>query len=671
VATLREREARLQLALDVAQLGTWSWDLTTGTGDLDARGAAIVGLPPGPIADIAAAQRAATHPDDLAHLETAVAAGIASGAAFDLHYRVIHPDGSVHHVASRARLVTDAAGRPLQLVGTTRDVTAERVSATRQAFLLQLADALRPLSDPLAIQREASRTLRAYLGAGSVAYWEVVGDTTVATAEDVLPGIPSFLGQHYRFIDYGPVQDEYLAGRLTWRTDVAADGAFTPAQKAAYAASKVNAWAVAPLVKDGVLLALLAAYFPSVHTWTPDELALLEETAERTWAAVERARAEAALRESEALLQTAVSIDTVGVLFFRLDGRMTDANAAFERMSGFSRTELLTTVHWEVLTPPEFRDVTTRAAAELAARGETAPYEKQLIRKDGARWWGLFAPTRLSGSGRDAHCVEFILDITARKQAEAAVARALVAEQAARAEAEAALATRDQFLAIATHELRTPLTGLVGYAELLQRKSQAGRLDAAAGRRIADVVVRQARQLNRLVEQLFDVSRIARGFLELECHPLDLGALVAHVTAEVRLGLPEETQRRIAVTRPLEPLLVHGDAARLEQVVRNLLSNAVKYSPHGGPIGISVARHGHTVALAVTDAGIGIPAVALAQLYESFYRAHNVGSIRGFGIGLHVVQAIVERHGGRIEVASVEGHGSTFRVTLPLAAAPA
>jgi PAS domain S-box-containing protein len=111
----------------------------------------------------------------------------------------------------------------------------------------------------------------------------------------------------------------------------------------------------------------------------------------------------------------------VGVLFFQLDGRLTDANAAFERMSGYSREELLTMTHWEVLTPPEYRGVTTHAAEELAMQGETAPYEKQLIRKDGSRWWGLFSSKRLSGRGAHAECVEFILDITERKQTEEAL----------------------------------------------------------------------------------------------------------------------------------------------------------------------------------------------------------------------------------------------------------
>ncbi len=136
----------------------------------------------------------------------------------------------------------------------------------------------------------------------------------------------------------------------------------------------------------------------------------------------ERRQAEEALRISEARLRTAISVESVGVLFFRLDGAMTDANAAFVTMIGYSPDELFAIDDWAILTPPEFQDVTRRAATDLAVRGEAAPYEKQMIRKDGSRFWGLFAPARLAGTGRASECVEFIIDITARKQSEAALA---------------------------------------------------------------------------------------------------------------------------------------------------------------------------------------------------------------------------------------------------------
>lgn len=117
----------------------------------------------------------------------------------------------------------------------------------------------------------------------------------------------------------------------------------------------------------------------------------------------DRVRAEEALRESEERLRKALSIETVGVLFFSLDGHIREANAALERISGYSSEDLRTTP-WRALTPPEFQDVTARTAEELATRGKAAPYENQWFRKDGSRFWGLFAPTRLSGSGPDSEC---------------------------------------------------------------------------------------------------------------------------------------------------------------------------------------------------------------------------------------------------------------------------
>ena len=121
-----DRGARLELALDIGEIGTWSWDLTTGTGDIDERGAAIVGLEPGFIDDIAEAQRRRVHPDDLARLDTDLKAGLAGGDVFDLEYRVIHADGSIAHVASRARVFRDEDGNALRLLGTNREITAQR-----------------------------------------------------------------------------------------------------------------------------------------------------------------------------------------------------------------------------------------------------------------------------------------------------------------------------------------------------------------------------------------------------------------------------------------------------------------------------------------------------------------------------------------------------------------
>jgi len=135
----------------------------------------------------------------------------------------------------------------------------------------------------------------------------------------------------------------------------------------------------------------------------------------------ERRRTEQALLETEARMRRAISVPKVGVLFFDLAGHMKEANEAFQQMCGYTIEELRSTTHWVQLTAPEFHELTSHRARDLAENGQTPPYEKEMIRKDGMRWWGLFAPTRLSGSGPQSECVEFVIDITETKRAQEAL----------------------------------------------------------------------------------------------------------------------------------------------------------------------------------------------------------------------------------------------------------
>jgi GAF domain-containing protein len=170
---------------------------------------------------------------------------------------------------------------------------ALRASEARQAFLLALSDGLRPLGDPAAVRREASRILRAHLGASRVLYTEAVGPNEIqVVAFDHDPDLQDWMGNRFRLSDFGPeLEAEFRAGQTTWRNDVASDQALSDAERAAYATWQVRSWANAPLVKDDRLVAMLTADFADAHEWTADELQLLEETAERTWAFVERSRA--------------------------------------------------------------------------------------------------------------------------------------------------------------------------------------------------------------------------------------------------------------------------------------------------------------------------------------------------------------------------------------------
>jgi signal transduction histidine kinase len=229
-----------------------------------------------------------------------------------------------------------------------------------------------------------------------------------------------------------------------------------------------------------------------------------------------------------------------------------------------------------------------------------------------------------------------------------------------------AVEARDRFISIASHELRTPLTSLLGYTSMLERAPPGQeQLSPSLHRQIA-TIARQGRRLNGLIDQLFTVSGLQRGQFRIQKQPLDFAALTANFVDEFKQGTGP---RSITLTLDDRPLMVEGDALRLEQLLQNLLGNAVKYSPDGGSVQVRLAGTPTTAVLEVQDHGIGIPAEAHAHLFEPFFRSTTLRpNISGFGLGLYIVHEIVTRHGGRIEVESVEGEGTTFRVHLPLLA---
>ncbi len=234
-------------------------------------------------------------------------------------------------------------------------------------------------------------------------------------------------------------------------------------------------------------------------------------------------------------------------------------------------------------------------------------------------------------------------------------------------EAQEAIREREAFLAIASHEVKNPLTALSGRAELLRRR-MARDPDRAGDLGDVGLIIEQARRVNQLLSDLLDASHVASGQLAIQLASLDLSALIARTLAEIGASAPGHT---ITFAGPAEPLLILGDAGRLQQVLHNLLRNAIKYSPAGSTVRVAADSEAGRARVTVSDEGVGIPASELPHLFKRFYRVRRNAraEIGGSGIGLYVVKDIVGRHGGSVDVRSVEGEGSTFMFYLPLAAA--
>jgi two-component system phosphate regulon sensor histidine kinase PhoR len=223
---------------------------------------------------------------------------------------------------------------------------------------------------------------------------------------------------------------------------------------------------------------------------------------------------------------------------------------------------------------------------------------------------------------------------------------------------------RVDFVANASHELRTPLASILGFVEAL---SDAAGDDAAIRDRFLHVMGEEARRMQRLVEDLISLSRIEADKHRAPSTPVELAELVESVCAELRRAAgPRGEDLDCTAEADIPP--VAGDAAQLSQILHNLVGNAMKYGRAGTPVTIRLVHAGEMARLTISDQGDGIPPEHLPRLTERFYRvdAGRSRALGGTGLGLAIVKHIVERHRGRLDIASRVGEGTTVTITLPL-----
>ena len=238
---------------------------------------------------------------------------------------------------------------------------------------------------------------------------------------------------------------------------------------------------------------------------------------------------------------------------------------------------------------------------------------------------------------------------------------ASIREQEAREDAEAANRAKDQFLAMASHELRTPLNAILGWCAILTRPGHES-VDHGL-----HVIQQNAKAQLKLVEDLLDAVRLASSTLAIQPAVVDLGDVVQDAV-DTAMPMADEKQvvLRLAIVDELSPLL--ADADRLRQVFLNVVTNAVKFTDAGGSIDVSVAAAGRAAQVTVRDTGRGIAAEMLPHVFEQFRRgARSTGGSQGLGLGLTIAHALIELHGGRIQLASAgEGLGTTCTIDLPI-----
>ena len=668
---------RVQLALAAgAIIGTWMWDLPTDRFTVDERFASSFGLDPAlGRTGLSLEQVIATvHPEDLPGLRDAIAEAIARGGPYSHEYRVRRHDGIYRWIQANGRVDHAADGTPLRFPGVLLDVEHRRALEAERD---QALDLLRAFADAVP---------------GVVYAKDAHGRMLVANH-----GVTELLGkppQHY----LGRTDLEFLDDPAQARAVMAND-------------RRVMASGVAEQVEETInRVGGTPAVWLSTKAPFRDELGRVIGIIGSSLDITERKAAEAALADVNAMLERQVRQRTAelqrlaererailasagsAIIATDLAGRITSINPAAEALLripaalALGRLELDFRDHAELLDqlhryPREVLEnagrlplwLATAARSTLAAlpadHDNSQRSEWTYVRADGTRVACLVSISLLrSAQGEASGFLAVVTDLSERKALEEQLRERT-------RQAEAANRAKSAFLAHMSHELRTPLNAVIGLSELLRQRTTLPE-DAA---RFVSHIHDAGQQLLALVSDVLDLSRIEAGEMSLEAVPFELPPLLTTVLALVR---PQSDAKGLALHADFAPDLparVVGDPLRLRQVLLNLLANAVKFtdrgqvtlrarwaSPHPGAGGMPL------LCLEVMDTGMGIALAEQDRIFEPFIQADSSITRRfgGTGLGLSIVQRLVDMMGGTVRLESALGRGSTFKVCLPLRAAP-
>lgn len=386
----------------------------------------------------------------------------------------------------------------------------------------------------------------------------------------------------------------------------------------------------------------------------------------------ERKRAEKSLLETEERYRTLVEQVPVVIYTQAIDpDDPTVTNTIYispriEGLLGYTDEEMVETpLLWRHIIHPDDRDEVTAVDIASNATGEDFSMEYRVIAKDGREVWiHDEASVVRDADGVPRSWQGFMLDVTERRLAEERLEQALAVEREAARRLRSLDEMKNTFLQAVSHDLRTPLAAILGLAVTLERADLE--LDHDETHDLAHRIATNARKLDRMVTDLLDLDRLARGIVEPKLLPTDVGALVLRIAGDSDL----KARGRMSVDAP--SVVAEVDPAKVERIVENLLANISRHTPEGTHVWVRVERAPHGVLLIVEDDGPGIPAGSREAIFEPFRQGPDAPEHSpGVGVGLTLVRRFAELQGGRAWVEAREGGGASFRVLLPAASGDA
>ena len=676
---LQLSEESLRLATEAAEVGSWDLDIGTNVLTWSDRTRAMFGIAPGtpPTMDDF---RKGLHPEDRAATLAAFDRALdpATRAAYDVEYRTVgSDDGVVRWVAAKGRALFDAQGRCVRALGTAIDITARRAEAGRQAFLLQLLDRLRAMTEPRLIMQAAAEALGQYLRAARAGYAQVDADGRTVRLVSGCAETGSTLERVHDLAVLGP---DTLGNLARGETSVCADvGLLAGTDLAVWDMLATRAFVAVPLLRQGRLSAFLYVGHASPRPWSASEVALVGEVAGRIWDAVARARAETALREANAGLERQVAERTAALqasearmravfetsyllkALVSVDGVLLDINATALAVMGApasavvgARFCLLPLFAATPGMPEQMCEAVDQAAAGIETRRQIS-----LRVPAGLRTYDLSVRPIRDEAGHVVAVLPEAIDVTERHTAE---------EQLRQAQKMEAVG---QLTGGIAHDFNNLLTGIVGSLELLQRRLTAGRTDGLL--RYAAAATVSAQRAAALTQRLLAFARRQ----PLDPKPMDANRLVAGMEDLLRRTLGPGVQLELALAGGLWAIL--SDAHQLESALLNLAINARDAMPGGGRLTVETTntvldeayarsqggevKAGQYVLLSVTDSGTGMSPDVIAKAFDPFFTTKPLG--QGTGLGLSMLYGFVKQSNGHVRIYSEPGRGTTFKLYLP------
>lgn len=602
-----------------------------------------------------------THPDDVRRTRAALAELTATGIPNSIDKRYIRRDGSIVFANSAISITAAVGGQPDMILAVTVDLTERQQMQSEILAELESGKRLQAISTELIRSGEEPGLFTRLLDAatdivqadsGAIYLKHDQADRLELLAESrVGQGLHSVCQKEALDLPT-PVAEAMRRKTHVVVADCASDDRFVGSQIARdYLAAGVRGFVVTPLVaRSGLPLGAISSHYREPIDVDERHARMLDIVARQAADLVERKQSEAALRESEERYRTLFeSIDEgfciIEVIFVGSDKvedlRFLQVNPAFEKHSGLKNA--LGKRQQEII--PHLESSWTDILGQIALSGKAKRFINRI--RELGRWFAVYA-FRFGDPTKRQVAIIF-RDITEH-----------VHEQA---ELKQADRRKNEFLAVLAHELRNPLAPIRSGLQVLRLSDRSER----DHHHLLALMERQMEHLVRLVDDLLDLSRITQGKIHIHREKAELPDIIESAVEGSR-ELFTSAAVTLEVRIPSEIICVEADAARLAQVFSNLLNNAAKYTPAGGRVWLDAKVAGKNLTVKVRDTGAGIPADMLRDIFDPFVQVDHRLLRRqdGLGVGLSLVQTLVQLHGGKVIARSEgPGQGSEFVVKLP------